>query len=66
MKRLGAGKGVVAQRFGCRWHRPKESLAPYTRTVDMHVAELPKKIEDAPAEPPCIVTVHRAGYKFTG
>lgn len=42
------------------------SSAPLTRTVDMHVAKLRKKIEDAPADPRYIVTVHRAGYKFTG
>ncbi|HXI03418.1 MAG TPA: response regulator transcription factor [Candidatus Saccharimonadales bacterium] len=40
--------------------------APLTRTVDMHVAKLRKKVEDTPAEPRFIVTVHRVGYKFTG
>ena len=40
--------------------------APLTRTVDMHVAKLRKKLEDDPAEPQLIVTVHRVGYKFTG
>jgi DNA-binding response OmpR family regulator len=39
--------------------------APLTRTVDMHVAKLRKKIEDAPASPKFIVTVHGMGYKFT-
>ena len=39
---------------------------PLTRTVDMHVAKLRKKIEDNPADPRHIVTVHRVGYKFTG
>jgi len=38
----------------------------YTRTVDMHIAKLRKKIEDSPASPSWIVTVHRVGYKFTG
>ncbi|HZI93821.1 MAG TPA: response regulator transcription factor [Patescibacteria group bacterium] len=38
---------------------------PFTRTVDMHVAKLRKKIEDRPTDPRFIVTVHRAGYKFT-
>ncbi len=37
-----------------------------TRTVDMHVAKLRKKIEDRPADPAFIITVHRVGYKFTG
>ena len=40
--------------------------APLTRTVDMHVAKLRKKIETDPADPKHIVTVHRMGYKFTG
>ncbi len=37
-----------------------------TRTVDMHVAKLRKKLEDDPADPRYIVTVHRFGYKFVG
>lgn len=40
--------------------------APLTRTVDMHVAKLRKKIEPVPDEPVWIVTVHRMGYKFNG
>jgi DNA-binding response OmpR family regulator len=40
--------------------------APLTRTVDMHVAKLRRKIEDVPSDPRFIVTVHRVGYKFTG
>jgi len=41
--------------------------APLTRTVDMHVAKLRKKIEDSRApEPRFLITVHRMGYKFTG
>ena len=39
---------------------------PFTRTVDMHIAKLRKKIEDKPQDPTFIVTVHRVGYKFTG
>jgi len=37
---------------------------PFTRTVDMHIAKLRKKIEDNPADPRHIITVHRLGYKF--
>jgi two-component system alkaline phosphatase synthesis response regulator PhoP len=40
--------------------------APLTRTVDMHVAKLRKKIEDKPAQPRFLVTVHGMGYKFNG
>jgi two-component system alkaline phosphatase synthesis response regulator PhoP len=39
---------------------------PFTRTVDMHIAKLRKKIEDDPHDPQHLVTVHRVGYKFTG
>ncbi|MBW2277927.1 MAG: response regulator transcription factor [Deltaproteobacteria bacterium] len=39
---------------------------PFTRTVDMHIAKLRKKIEDKPSDPDWIITVHRLGYKFTG
>jgi len=56
---------VVAreQLLGAVWGYDK---IPLTRTVDMHVAKLRKKIEGGPGEPHFIVTVHRAGYKFTG
>jgi two-component system alkaline phosphatase synthesis response regulator PhoP len=40
--------------------------APLTRTVDMHVAKLRKKIEDPKADPKFLITIHRMGYKFTG
>lgn len=40
--------------------------APLTRTVDMHVAKLRRKLEDDPANPRLIITVHRAGYRFAG
>ena len=39
---------------------------PFTRTVDMHVAKLRKKIEGRKGAPRFILTVHRAGYKFVG
>jgi DNA-binding response OmpR family regulator len=35
-----------------------------TRTVDIHVAELRRKLEDDPAEPKHILTVWKAGYRF--
>jgi DNA-binding response OmpR family regulator len=39
---------------------------PFTRTVDMHIAKLRKKVEDDPQDPAHIVTVHRVGYRFNG
>ena len=37
-----------------------------TRTVDVHIAKLRKKLGDPPHAPRHIVTVHRSGYKFVG
>ena len=37
---------------------------PSTRTVDNFILVLRKKIEDDPAHPIHILTVHKAGYKF--
>jgi DNA-binding response OmpR family regulator len=37
-----------------------------TRTLDQHMAQLRKKIEDNPAKPVLITTVHGVGYRFTG
>lgn len=35
-----------------------------SRTVDSHVAELRRKLEDDPANPRHIVTVYKTGYRF--
>jgi two-component system alkaline phosphatase synthesis response regulator PhoP len=37
---------------------------PTTRTVDTFILNLRKKIEDDPAKPKHIITVHGSGYKF--
>ena len=42
------------------------STVPFTRTVDVHVANLRRKLEDDPARPAMILTVHGLGYKFAG
>jgi two-component system alkaline phosphatase synthesis response regulator PhoP len=39
---------------------------PTTRTVDVHVAWLRRKLEENPREPRHIVTVYGRGYKFVG
>jgi DNA-binding response OmpR family regulator len=36
----------------------------YERTVDVHVKNLRKKIEDDPRHPRYILTVYGAGYRF--
>jgi two-component system alkaline phosphatase synthesis response regulator PhoP len=38
---------------------------PTTRTVDRHIVSLRRKIEDDPAAPRWIQTLHRVGYRFT-
>jgi DNA-binding response OmpR family regulator len=39
---------------------------PFSRTVDTHVAKVRKKVEDDPAHPKLIITLHGVGYKYTG
>lgn len=35
-----------------------------TRTLDQHIVKLRQKIEDNPANPKYIITIHTVGYKF--
>jgi DNA-binding response OmpR family regulator len=37
-----------------------------SRTVDSHIAELRRKLEEDPARPRHIVTVWKVGYRFEG
>ncbi|HUG53887.1 MAG TPA: response regulator transcription factor [Vicinamibacteria bacterium] len=39
---------------------------PTTRTVDVHVAWLRRKLEPTPRKPRYILTIHGLGYKFVG
>jgi two-component system alkaline phosphatase synthesis response regulator PhoP len=39
---------------------------PVTRTVDVHVSWLRKKLEPIPRRPQYILTTHKLGYKFVG
>ena len=39
---------------------------PTTRTVDMHILKLRKKLEEDPANPQYILSVYGGGYKFVG
>jgi len=39
---------------------------PVSRTVDNHIASLRAKLEDDPAEPAHLRTVHGVGYRFIG
>jgi two-component system alkaline phosphatase synthesis response regulator PhoP len=57
-------KGGVAARLELLAEVWGHRAAVMTRTVDMHVAQLRRKLEDDPAEPRHIVTVWKAGYRL--
>lgn len=57
-------KGAVASRLELLkevWGHQAEVM---TRTVDIHVAELRRKLEDDPSDPKHILTVWKAGYRL--
>ncbi|MBB4264560.1 response regulator transcription factor [Roseospira visakhapatnamensis] len=56
---------VMTRRQLLTWGRAG-AFEPTERTVDVLVRRLRRKLEDDPSEPRLIVTVHRAGYVFTG
>ena len=58
-------RGAVASRAELLedvWEYPNSEGA--TRTVDIHVAELRRKLEADPSDPKHILTVRKAGYRF--
>ena len=42
-----------------------DSFDGYDRTIDVHIKNLRRKLEDNPKEPRYILTVYGVGYKFT-
>ncbi|MEO7770554.1 MAG: response regulator transcription factor [Gemmatimonadaceae bacterium] len=61
---LARKPGVVLSRVALLrqvWGHEAEVM---TRTVDIHIGELRKKIEEVPSEPRHIVTVWKTGYRF--
>jgi DNA-binding response OmpR family regulator len=44
------------------WHYGNAEIM--TRTVDVHIAELRRKLEEDPANPRHILTVRKAGYRL--
>ena len=56
--------GTVAGRLELLAEVWGHRAAVMTRTVDMHVAQLRRKLEDDPADPRHIVTVWKAGYRI--
>ena len=57
--------GAIATRLELLRDVWGHSAAVLTRTVDTHVAELRRKLETDPAEPRHILTVRKAGYRFS-
>jgi two-component system, OmpR family, alkaline phosphatase synthesis response regulator PhoP len=57
--------GEVVSRDELLKHVWGYSDAPLTRTVDVHISWLRQKVEDDPAQPRHIVTVHGQGYRFS-
>jgi DNA-binding response OmpR family regulator len=40
------------------------SSAAVTRTIDTHIAELRRKVEEDPSSPKLILTVRKVGYRL--
>lgn len=57
-------RGAVANRIELLQEVWGHRAAVVSRTVDTHVSELRRKLEDEPAHPRHILTVHKAGYRF--
>jgi DNA-binding response OmpR family regulator len=57
-------EGQVASRVALLKEVWGHRAAVATRTVDTHVSELRRKLEDVPSSPAHILTVHKAGYRF--
>jgi DNA-binding response OmpR family regulator len=56
--------GAVASRLDLLREVWDHRAAVMTRTVDMHVAELRRKLEENPSQPRYILTVWKSGYRL--
>ncbi len=61
---LADRRGAVATRLELMRNVWGWSDAVITRTIDTHVAELRRKLEDDPARPQLILTVRKVGYRL--
>ena len=57
-------RGAVASRVDLLKELWDYSAEVMTRTVDMHIAELRRKLEEDPANPRYILTVRKIGYRL--
>jgi len=63
---LIARRGATASRLDLLRDVWGHSAAVVTRTVDTHIAELRRKLEENPAHPVHILTVRKVGYRLAG
>ena len=61
---LIARRGATVSRLDLLRDVWGHSAAVVTRTVDTHIAELRRKLEDDPAHPTYILTVRKVGYRL--
>jgi DNA-binding response OmpR family regulator len=64
LRHLATRAGEVVSRYELLEEVWGYGKFPTTRTVDNHIAALRAKLEEDPAEPRYLQTVHRVGYKF--
>ena len=57
-------RGAVVSRSELMKEVWGHSAVVVSRTVDTHIAELRRKLEDDPGEPRHILTVRKAGYRL--
>jgi len=61
---LASRPGVVFSRLQLLQQAMGEEYLYYERSIDTHISNLRKKIEDNPSEPRFILTVFGVGYRF--
>jgi len=57
-------QGAVVNRLDLLKEVWGHRAAVVSRTVDTHISELRRKLEEEPSSPKHILTVHKAGYRF--
>jgi DNA-binding response OmpR family regulator len=61
---LASRPGVVFSRLQLLQQAMGEEYLYYERSIDTHISNLRKKIEENPSEPKFILTVFGVGYRF--
>ena len=63
---LATRPGVVFSRLQLLQQAMGEEYLYYERSIDTHISNLRKKVEDNPSEPKFVLTVFGVGYRFGG